>query len=52
VIKSTRISGCTFIYPGKSVEEGIRTAQGFGFRIVDVGIGGLTGHLPPATAAR
>ena len=47
-----RIAGCSFIYPKKSLEEGIRQAAEFGFRTVDVGVGGANGHLSPRDAAR
>lgn len=47
-----RIAGCSFIYPNKPLEEGIRQAAELGFRTVDVGVGGANGHLSPRAAAQ
>jgi sugar phosphate isomerase/epimerase len=48
---NSRLAGCTFIRPRQSLEEGLRTAVSFGFKSVDVGIGGLHGHISPIEAA-
>src|SRR5262245_35415302 len=47
-----RLAGCSFVFPGRSLEDGIRQVAVQGFRWVDVGIGGVNGHLSPIEAAR
>jgi sugar phosphate isomerase/epimerase len=51
MISDPRIGGMTFIYPGRSLDEAMRTATSFGFRVVDVGVGGRNGHIDPVQAA-
>lgn len=46
-----RLAGCSFVHRGRSLEEGLRDATAFGFRAVDVGVGGLHGHLSPVDVA-
>jgi len=46
-----RICGSTFIYPGRSLDDGMLTAKRFGFDTVDVGIGGINGHIYSVDAA-
>ncbi len=33
-----RLCGCTFIYPGQTLEQGMALASGFGFRAVDISV--------------
>jgi sugar phosphate isomerase/epimerase len=47
-----RMCGTTFIYPGKTLEAGMEFARKFDFHAVDVGIGGINGHMLPTDAAR
>lgn len=49
---NTRIIGSTFVYPHRTLEEGLQTARNFGFRIVDVGVGGSNGHIDPVQVAQ
>jgi sugar phosphate isomerase/epimerase len=45
------LAGCSFIHRGLTLHEGVQMAAAFGFRHVDVGVGGLNGHLSPVQAA-
>ena len=50
-MRHARLSGCSFVYPGQTLDEGLRLAKSFGFCGVDAGIGGLHGHVSPREAA-
>lgn len=48
----TRLCGCSFIHPRRSLHDGLEIVNRFGFTHVDIGVGGGNAHFDPVKIAK
>jgi sugar phosphate isomerase/epimerase len=47
----SRLCGCSFVHPGRTLSEGLEWVAQRGFQYVDIGVGGANAHFNPIDVA-
>lgn len=47
----SRLAGCSFTHPGRTLAQGLEIVKAMGFSHVDIGVGGGNGHFDPVAVA-